>query len=112
MASDQAFFDAYAGIEIELPDGRTLRRPAPSLAEGARLLRAVMEAQAGNGRALLTVIEEFPHAIDAAEELEGLTPAEVFEVATRFLAHRRTPRRSPATMETMTKTSSMPGSTT
>lgn len=111
MARNEAFFDAYAGIEIELPDGRTIRRPAPTLGKGAHLLRNVMAAQAGDGNALLYVIEEFPRAIDAEAELEGLTPAEVFDLASRFLAHRRTTMlRSPATMKT-TKSSTMTNST-
>ncbi|HEX7050174.1 MAG TPA: hypothetical protein VF188_08245 [Longimicrobiales bacterium] len=100
MARDQAFIDGYGGIELELPNGRVLRRPAPALAEGARLLRTLMLAEAGDGLALLQVIEQFPAAIDAEKELEGLTPAEVVEVARRFLSHRRDPLRSPATMAT------------
>ncbi|HEX6940893.1 MAG TPA: hypothetical protein VF158_15860 [Longimicrobiales bacterium] len=108
MASNQAFFDGYADIVIELPGGGTLRRPSLTLAEGARFLRAIMAAQAGDGAALLYVIEEFPRAIGAEKEMEHLTPAECIDVADRFLAHRRTPAAARPARETRPT----PGSTT
>lgn len=110
MAGDQAFFDAYDGIEIELPNGKRLRRPALKLSEGVHFLKALVAAQAGNAASFFEILEKFPAAIHAEDELEGLSPAEVFDVATRFLLHRRTPSRSPATMET--ERSSTPDGTT
>lgn len=111
MAGDQAFFDAYDGIEIELPNGKTLRRPALTLRESVHFLKALMAAQAGNAASFFEIVEKFPAAIDAEKELDDLTPAEVFDVASRFLLHRRTPpSRSPAATET--ERSSTPDGTT
>lgn len=111
MASDTAFLEGYGGIEIELPNGKMLRRPAPTLAEGVFLLKALMMAEAGDPLATITVLEKFPDAIGVTDEFDGLTPAEVFEVARRFLAHRRTRLADPAT-ETTTERSSTRASTT
>lgn len=92
---DQEIFDAYDGIRLDLPDGKRITCRPLKVREGVRFLRMLMDARGGDPAAHLAVLDEFPAAVGIEDE--ELTPAEVFEVLDRFLAHRRTPEAGRAT---------------
>jgi len=88
-----AAFEAYNGLTVTLPTGRTIRgRPLP-FALALEFLEQ-MEAFEFRGAAARDsvgkVLARFPEAvgIDAAE-LDGLTLAEAMDLVKRFFYHRR-----------------------
>lgn len=94
---NEPFFDAMAGIDLELPgpgvlpigaDGRTVNCRTLEIREATRFLRLLISAEMGNAASQLAILDTFPAAVGI--EKEHLTPPEVFEVLRRFLSHRRT----------------------
>ena len=83
--------DALLGIDVELPDGSTVRCKALPLATSIELLELVEKYTAGDIGALRRILREFPKAVEANGAFEALTPGEVISIMMRFFGARRTP---------------------
>lgn len=94
---DQAIRDAYLGVEIEI-EGTTYRARPLTLTDSIHYLELLSDAEeTGNGRAIVEILEKFPLTIgarknsDFAKAIDGLMPAEFFDMMRRFFTLRRTP---------------------
>jgi len=93
MENSRATFEAFDGVDVELPDGRTVLCRVLTIREAVRFLRLLAKSGEGDADAQLRFLEEFPAAIGLGEE--RLTPFEIFELAQPFFWASR--RRSPTT---------------
>lgn len=91
-------FEAYNGVELTLPTGRTLRAPrALSMVAGLQfweLLERFERAAPGDSgfAQLRELCEKFPLAVGLApEDFSDLSLGEFIDVVKRFLFHRRRP---------------------
>ncbi len=88
--------DAYVGIDVELPDGSTVRCKALPLATSIEFLELIEQYGKGDIGALRRLLKGFPEAVGADGAFEQLTPGELVDVVLRFCGARRTPA-SPTT---------------
>ncbi|KKN35918.1 hypothetical protein LCGC14_0778890 [marine sediment metagenome] len=102
--------DAYVGIDVELPDGSTVRCKALPLATSIEFLELIEKYGEGDIGALRKLLKEFPEAVGADGAFSQLTPGELVDVVLRFCVARRTPPASP-TVTGPTPTPSPSGST-
>ena len=98
--------DAYCGIDVELPDGSSVRLKALPLAKSIEFLELIEKYGNGDIGALRRILREFPDAVGAGKAFEQLTPGELIEVLMRFFAARRTPASPTANGPTPTPTPS------
>lgn len=92
MAEHQATRDAYVGVDLPLPDGRVIRCRPLTLSEGVEWFETLVLARHGDPHAQLRILRDFPDAVvpeGEREALEQLRPAEIYDLADRFLADRR-----------------------
>ena len=82
---------AYIGIDIELPDGSTVRLKALPLATSIEFLELIEKYGQGDIGALRRLLKEFPKAVGAGKAFEQLTPGELVDIVLRFCGARRTP---------------------
>ena len=83
--------DAYCGIDVELPDGSTVRLTALPLAKSIEFLELIEKYGQGDIGALRRLLQEFPKAVGAGKAFDQLTPGETLDMLMRFFAARRTP---------------------
>lgn len=97
---DQAIRDAYLGVEIEI-EGTIYRARPLTLTDSIRYLQLLSDAEEKGGKAIIEILEEFPKTIGAkdnpgfAKAIDGLMPAEFFDMMRRFFTLRRTPPLDP-----------------
>ncbi len=92
--------DALLGIDVELPDGSTVRCKALPLATSIEFLELIEKYGQGDIGALRRILREFPNAVEADGAFEALTPGEVIDMLIRFFAARRSTPPSGPTPET------------
>jgi len=104
VSEDREFFDAYDAVELELPNGKTIRCTAPTLEESARLLGLLQKMQIGDMSAMSEFLKEFPKAVGAGKAFNGFLPGELVRVANRFFwqTDRMTTAETPATSDEST----------
>ncbi len=88
MPDDRAFLESYGHVELKLPTGEMLKCRALDLEQSTEFIRLLMQAQAGDGEAMLKLMDTFPVAIGAKEAFKPLSPAEFFEVLRDFFTLR------------------------
>lgn len=108
MPENQATYDAYLGIDIELPDGRVIHVQALTFKRALYYTRLLDQAQQTGAKAFYRFLDEFSAEIkttdgQALAKLE-LTVPEMFEVGRRFLWRNRLAR-NPAGPTTATEPS-------
>ena len=81
--------DAYLGVDVELPNGETVRCTPLPLTKSIELLELVEKYQAGDIGAMRKILRDFPKAVGADGAFEQLTPGELIDVVFRFFAARR-----------------------
>lgn len=85
---------AYDAVEVALPWGGVLRCRALPLKQAMAFIDLLNVAEAHpdagmRAEAMTSLIDCFPAAVDAEEELNRFTPKEFFDAVRAFLAHRR-----------------------
>lgn len=89
MPEHRATYDAYLGVEIELPDSRVIHVQALTFKRALYYTRLLDAAQQGDSKAFYHFLEEFSAEIKTSdgEALAkiNLTVPEMFEVGKRFL---------------------------
>ena len=83
--------DAYVGIDVELPDGSTVRLTALPLAKSIKFLELIEKYGQGDIGALRRLLQGFPKAVGAGKAFDQLTPGELVDIVLRFCGARRTP---------------------
>jgi len=91
---NRAFFESYDQVHIQMPEHGLDFKCKPLLVkDAARFLRLMMKAQGDNekerGFAMLELLEEFPKAVEAEEEMAMLLPGEVFDLVGYFFTLSR-----------------------
>lgn len=97
--SDRAFYAAYAGEEMTLPNGKTARCKPPEMTTSARMMRLYDGAIRGDGKATEDLMDAFPKLFDDPKAFDGLYPAEFFDAVRDFFTLRRsgpTPEAEPS----------------
>ena len=89
MPSDQAFMEGYDSVELQLPNGETIRCKPLKLSESVKFLRLLDDVRKGETGAIVSILDEFPKALGQEEAFEELLPMEVLEVVGGFFAYRR-----------------------
>ncbi len=87
--------DAYAGVEVELPTGDTVRCNAIPMSHAIRFLELLEKAAKSDLAAMREIMEEFPKAVGAGDSFEQLLPGEFFDTVMRFFGIRRPKRTAP-----------------
>lgn len=90
----KATISAYAGLDLDLPNGESVTGRVPTLRRALYFLGLMERAQGGDAKASLTMVAEFPKEVGLEEALNRLTLEEFWEVVGRFFTRRRP--RSPA----------------
>jgi len=102
----QAFFDGYAGMEIPLPNGRTVKAKVLPLDRAAHYLR-LWAKRKDDPEVPYTILAEFPKEVNLVAECNELTTAEFWDVFDSFFDRRvkrdgPTPAPTPAPPSGMT----------
>src|SRR5437879_4441315 len=84
----QGFLDGYAGIVLELPNGRKVTGKVLTLARAAHYLNLWTQKDAAGRDAILM---EFPKEVGLEHELNELTIEEFWEVFDAFFGRRAKP---------------------
>ena len=87
--TDNAFIAAYDGIDLALPDGRTVRAKPLTISQQARFLglsSTVAKGGQEGDAACLAFMAEFPKAIGLERECDGLHLSQLFQVFNFFLS--------------------------
>lgn len=89
MSEHRATYDAYLGVEVELPAGKVIHVQALTFKRALHFTRLLDAAQQGDGKAFYRFLDEFAAELktedgEALAKLE-LTVPEMFEVGKRFL---------------------------
>ncbi len=96
MTTEGLARDAYVGIDVELPDGSTVRCKALPLATSIEFLELIEKYGEGDIGALRRLLQEFPKAVGAGKAFEQPTPGELVDVVLfRFCGARRWTTASP-----------------
>ncbi len=97
MTTEGLARDAYLGVDVELPNGETVRCTPLPLTKSIELLELVERYQQGDIGAMRKILRDFPKAVGADGAFEQLTPGGLIDVVFRFFAVRRTPASPTAT---------------
>lgn len=91
MSAHRVVFESYAGVDVVLPNGTTVRCQALPLEEAITFIELLERARDNDLKALKRFLREFPKAVGAGTAFADLTPGELIDVALGFFVARRTP---------------------
>lgn len=86
----QGFLEGYAGLQLELPNGRKVTGKVLPLKRAAYYL-SLWEQRVSDPQAKYKIFAEFPAEVGLAAELDELTIEEFWEVFNDFFGRRAKP---------------------